>query len=508
MGKIVLSAALIAAASLFTTLPLQGGESPVKHIDRDPYTDGFFKTPELAPSTMTGESGPRSYGADLVARIGGRELAYRMAMEEILIRDRGVAKGSLFSTSYVVRSDTPSRRPVMFAFNGGPGAASLITQYAFGPRRLQSHDPARSWDADNGLVDNEHSLLDIADLVFIDPADTGFSKTLPDAEPTTFHSRETDSASVAALIHHWLSAHGRLDSPVYVMGESFGSNRAVVVTRDLARSTPAVRVKGIVMAGTSLTLSLWGRAPNPMLLANRVPMMASVAWHYGKIDNRNQTWEQAVQRAREFARDTYLPALMQGYALDRETFDRIVTQLPRVIGIPESYFRRHGKITVSGFNAELLKAEGRVLDRNNGLASYPAGETQPGYQETAYRRTFQALARETLGVPESLGEFLLINPDVGRQWISTPVAGAPGLDVVLEDIFASDPDIRLLVMQGRYDTLTDLGVTEHMIHHTKLPPQRRSIAYYDGGHAIIPTAEAMGAVRGFLAGPGSNGGSR
>ncbi|WP_374598058.1 hypothetical protein [Sphingosinicella sp.] len=487
---------VVAVGVLFATpVSAQDSAQPVKTIDRDPYSDIFFKTLPLRPLTLSGTGG-RNYTTDQKATIGGRTLKYRTTLAEVILRDAGGRPmASVFSTSYVSQWRGEATRPVLFAFNGGPGGSSSIANFVFGPLRLKSEAPEKLHDPDNGVEANPLSLLDVADLVFIDPVETGYSKVLPGIEDHPFFTLDGDAEQVTAVILQWLRDHQRLGSPVYIFGESYGSLRAVAVARDLARSEPAVVARGVILAGTSLTLSGWGRASNPMLLANRVPMMASVAHYHGMIDNTGQTWDQAVERARKFAYQDYLPALMKGTSLTHEEFDRTISALPGIIGVPEQHFRAGGKITVSDFNRELLKHQNRVLDSNNGLFTHAKDYVSPRTYE-AFSAAYERNIASRLGA-KGLGKYLAINPNLFSRWESK-MSGAPTMDVTLRQLVDQHPNLRVLVMQGRYDTLTDLGTTEFMMAQSQVPQDRYKIAYYDGGHSIIPVPEAIEPIRELL----------
>ncbi len=220
---------------------------------------------------------------------------------ETVVEDPGaVPAADLYSFSYVAEeTGNTAARPVMFIFNGGPGASSVFLHLcSLGPRVLRDCTPAGTANPATPLVDNPASPLGVADLVFIDPTDTGWSHTLPGVSPGQFHSVDGDSDEVTALIVWWLRKHGRLGSPVYVYGESYGSMRGVAVVRDLARSNPKVVVTGLMLGGFAITFGRGNGTPDPIWDALRLPTAASMAWHYGKIDNKHQTWEQAVDQGR------------------------------------------------------------------------------------------------------------------------------------------------------------------------------------------------------------------
>ena len=246
----------------------------------------------LRPMTMIARNGPRTFTTWHRATFNDHSLSYRAILAETIIENpAGTPAVSVFTTSYVAEdASDPAQRPVLFIFNGGPGASSIFLHFgSLGPKRLSSLKAVDFGSGSNPLIDNPNSVLDAADLVFLDPADTGFGHSAPGAAEQ-FRSVDGDSESLTQVVINWLRTHHRMNSPKYLYGESYGSMRAVAMARDLARSDTNVVVNGVVLGGFAITFGQNGRVPSPIFVATEIPMMASVAWHYGKIDNRNQTW--------------------------------------------------------------------------------------------------------------------------------------------------------------------------------------------------------------------------
>jgi carboxypeptidase C (cathepsin A) len=464
----------------------------------------LFPPPPLAPLAMTGVDGTHVFSTEHSGIFNGHHIRYRATVAETVIEDRGaVPAADLYSFSYVAeKSGTAAARPVMFIFNGGPGASSVFLHLcSLGPRILRDCTPKGTANAATPLIDNPASPLDVADLVFIDPTDTGWSHTLPGVAPEQFHSVDGDSDEVTALIVWWLRKHGRLGSPVYVYGESYGSMRGVAVARDLARSKPRVTVAGLMLGGFAITFGRGNGTPDPIWEALRLPTVASMAWHYGKIDNKHQTWEQAVDKAAVFARTQYVGALMLGSQLDAAARRGIIARLPALCGIPASYFVSHHTIEVGDFATVLLHDQKLVLDGNNGLWTHPAGAKPDRDADIAYSRGIARYTREELRV-WGLGSYEIITPNdmqVFEAW-NFRTSGASSLEGTLAQEMRGDPHLRLLVAQGRYDTQTQVADTRYVLDQTEIPRGRLTIAYFDGGHMLEPTPEVMTAIRAFIAG--------
>lgn len=462
----------------------------------------LFPPPPLAPLTMTAVDGPNVFTSAHSGTFDGRSIRYQATVAETVIEDPGrVPAADLYTFSYVVQGiPDPASRPVMFIFNGGPGASSVFLHFcSLGPKILRDCTPTGIADPRTPLVDNAASPLDVADLVFIDPTDTGWSHTLPGVSPQQFHSVDGDSDEVTALIVWWLRKHHRLASPVYVYGESYGSMRAVAVVRDLARSTPKVLVSGLMLGGFAISFGRGNGTPDPVWEALRLPTVASMAWHYGKIDNKHQTWAQAVEKAAVFARTQYVGALMLGHQLDPATRERIIERLPALCGIPASYFRSHHTIQVGDFATVLLHDEGLVLDGSNGLWTHPAGAKRPRNGYAAFSASMRRYASRSLGV-HGLGAYEILTPNdmqVFESW-NFRTSGAPSLEVTLSREMKANPHLRLLVAQGRYDNQTQVADTRYVLDQTDIPRDRLTVAYFDGGHMLQPKPQIMRAIRSFM----------
>lgn len=466
----------------------------------------LFPPPPLAPLAMTAADGTHVFSTEHSGVFNGHPIRYRATVADTVIEDPGALPAAdLYSFSYVAEgAGNAAARPVVFIFNGGPGASSVFLHLcSLGPRVLRDCTPKGTSNPATPLSDNPQSPLDAADLVFIDPTDTGWSHTLPGVSPGQFHSVDGDSAEVTALIVWWLRKHRRLDSPVYVYGESYGSMRGVAVVRDLARSKPKVAVAGLMLGGFAITFGRGNGTPDPIWEALRLPTAASMAWHYGRIDNKHQTWEQAVDKAAAFARTEYVGALMLGQQLDAATRRRIMQRLPALCGIPESYFVSHHTIEVGDFATALLHDQGLVLDGNNGLWTYRVGAKRPKDGYVAYSRGMARYASGELRV-QGLGSYQIITPNdmqVFESW-NFRTSGAPSLEVTLAQEMRANPHLRLLVVQGRYDTQTQVADTRYVLDQTDIPRARLTMAYFDGGHMLEPKPEVMTAIRKFVAGGG------
>jgi carboxypeptidase C (cathepsin A) len=239
--------------------------------------------------------------------LDGRTVPYRAIFREYpLSLEDGRAAATISATAYL-RADgaEPGTRPVIFFFNGGPGASSSPFHFgAFGPR-LRS-------GPDGTFEDNPHSLLDVADLVFVDPVGTGFSRVLPGGDGTPFWNPAGDAGAVLRLVRLWLEENDRASSPLFLAGQSYGGFRLATMMGD----ADGLNLKGLLFVSPSFSAS-WasGAAEDYLDHVHRLPSYAAAAWHHGKVDRRGRSLEAFVEEADAFARTDYLRALHDGALL-------------------------------------------------------------------------------------------------------------------------------------------------------------------------------------------------
>ena len=475
------------------------------------------QAPTWPAPTAAAEAGPRQFVSKHRGTFNGRTLDYTATVEETVVKSaQGSPAASLFDFAYTVEPRKGEQRPVVFVYNGGPGGASNALHFgALGPRRMQRFTSEAQADPSTPLVDNPFTILDVADLVFLDPPDTGYSRMLAGVDPNQFHSLDGDSYALSQLILRWLIDHDRMASPKYLLGESYGTLRSVVLARDLARATPKVEFDGIVFVSQAINYNgpatlPWRAQTNPIASTVRVPDLAALAWYYGKIDNRNQTFAQAVERARVYARTRYAEALLLGNRLTPDEKRRVAEELAPITGLPASYFLEHN-LRIADYRKELLKDEGRALLQFDGRETEPASASMPD-EDRDWTAAFRGLtvnmeryAESVLGVKE-LGNYVSVVPDPYRYedgWTYV-VAPAPPLSVVLSQQMQAQPKLRLMVTQGVFDTTSSMGSTELTLAQLDVPSDRISLAYYPGGHMLYSDLDGLqrftGDVRAFVTG--------
>ncbi|MEZ5708600.1 MAG: peptidase S10 [Blastomonas sp.] len=437
---------------------------------------------------------------------GGQRVDYRATAGETYLKDdKGTPKARIFSISYVKEAAEPNR-PVTFLFNGGPGSGSLwLHMGAFGPVRVAiPSDGTDDGAPPYNMIANPDSLLDVTDIVFIDPVGTGFSTALGDTDPKEYWGVTKDAKSVAEFIRIWLSENHRWNSPKYLGGESYGTTRSAAVAHELEGSYNDVALNGVILISTILDFGAQAEVPgNEMPFVLMLPSMAATALYHGKVANPPASTEAFVEEARAFATGEYLAALMKGNALKGEERAAIRRKLSRFTGLSETYLEQADlRVYASRFYKELLRDRGltvgRLDARYTGRDFDNAGESpdnDPSFYgiDASYTAALNAYVRDTLK----------FSPD--RQYVT--IGGVREWDWDLPDGYEytyyknvapylgqalrENSGLRIFVGQGWYDFATPFFGAEYSLSRTGIPAERIDWRYYQAGHMMYVNAPEL-----------------
>ncbi len=429
----------------------------------------------------------------------GRKLSYTAMVETIDVIDSG-GGARLVDFAYLADSTAPAARPVIFLFNGGPIVPSTLLHLgAFGPMRVAFPDDVGADSPAFKLIDNGYSPLDAADLVFIDPASTGYSRVISGTDPKSYHSVAADGRQVAGLISRWLDLHGRRGSPIYLLGESYGTIRAAEVARQLSEMPKPTMVSGVILLGQALNIVEYVQRPaNIMSYVVSLPTLAAAAWYHNKVDRAGRTVEQFTEEARKFAGSDYLDALFQGTRLSEADRQRVARRLEAYSGIPAAYYLSHNlRISKMQFRRELLADRGLLL--GNSDARYTAPITEKGVAAdpsdllmAAVNRLFPAYLREQLKVDWAdpyVPSAEVSGLDAWAWGGTSPFSDWP-FGAAIGKLMAADPKFRVFVANGYYDMQTTVGAADYLISQSGWPTDRATLKFYEGGHAAY-TAEGQ-----------------
>jgi carboxypeptidase C (cathepsin A) len=424
----------------------------------------------------------------------GKTLRYMATVEGLDVPDaEGKAGARIVSFAYTAEGPVDAaRRPVLFLFNGGPISASAWVHVGgFGPRRVAFPDDVNADPSTFRLVDNHYSPLDVADLVFIDPASTGFSRVLPGHQPKDYFSVKADGQQVAAFVWAWLTRHHRLGSPVYMLGESYGTNRAAEVAGQLAEMPEPILLDGTILYGQAVNIIEYAQRPgNIISYVASLPTLAAIAWYHGRIDRAGRGLESVVTEAQDYAGTDYLDALFQGNSLPEPERRSVAARLEKLTGISADYYLEHDlRITKEQYRSLLLKDRGLLLGRAD--ARYTAPMTAKGNAPDpssilpdTVERYFRRYIVDELKVDWT--EPYLSSAKVGglEDWdwgATTPFSDWPYHKRITK-MFEANPHYRVMVANGYYDTQTTVGAASYLVTQAGWPKNRVTLKFYDGGH--------------------------
>ena len=427
---------------------------------------------------------------------GGKPVRFTATVEGMDVPDAKDNPGA-YLVSFAYLEDgaaNPSSRPVMFVFNGGPITASLWLHIGvMGPKRVAMPDDLRASPESFKLVDNPYSPLDAADLVFIDPASTGYSRVAPGVAPSGYFSVVADGQQVAAFISKWLTLHHRLDSPVYLLGESYGTVRAAEVAGQLAELPKRVLLGGVVLMGQAVNIVEYSQRPqNIISYVVSLPTLAAIGWYHGKVKSNGSSLQEFVDEAWSYAQSDYLQALFRGKDLSNAERDRVAARLEELSGIPASYYSGHNlRITKEQYRGELLKDRGLLLGRMD--ARYVAPLTDQGTGpdsasdviQPAYLKAFLAYLHDDLKVTWKESYIPATSPESGLDgwsWGGTsPFSDWPYTER-LNKAMVANPRCRVFIGNGYYDTQTSVGAAILAARQASWPRDRVTLGFYEGGH--------------------------
>lgn len=427
--------------------------------------------------------------------IDGRQVRYEVTTAKLqLKKDDGTPRASIFHISYLRQGgDGTAPRPVTFAFNGGPGSSSVWLHLGLlGPRRVDiPGDGTEAPKPPCRLVPNEFSLLDVTDLVFIDPVSTGYSRAEDRDKAGEFHGLEEDIASVGDFIRRWVTEHGRWASPKFLIGESYGGIRAAGVAQHL-QSRYGMSLNGVVLLSSLLDFrTLVAGEDDHITYSVYLPAYAAVAAHHGKLAGDAG---ELVAQARELAFGDYAVALLKGNELGGEELDAMAGRLAALTGLPAELWRETRlRLEPSRFRAELLADEGLTLGRFDARVAWPTADAAspwPGYDPSyalaygAYSTAMLSYLGGELGWKEEAPYEILTGKVQPWKWDRQN--RYVNLRSELEEALRENPHLRVLVQKAACDLATPPDGIDYSLRQMidAAPSARERIVHadYEAGH--------------------------
>jgi carboxypeptidase C (cathepsin A) len=431
-------------------------------------------------------------------RIDGRQIDYTATAGTIVLRkEDGTARASIFYVAYV--ADNPGdvgKRPITFSFNGGPGSSSVwLHMGALGPRRVVMNDDGTPTPPPYRIADNEYSILDRTDLVFIDPVSTGYSRAAQEREARDFHSFREDINSVGEFIRMYTSRNGRWASPKYLAGESYGTTRAAALSGHL-QDQLGMNLNGVMLISAILNFQTARFDPgNDLPYILFLPSYTATAWYHKKLAKDLQgPLEKTLREVEQFATTDYTLALMKGDRLSAEERATIAKKVARYTGLAPQYIERANlRVQIGRFTKELLREEGRTVGRFDsrfrGIDRDAAGELyeyDPSYAvvQGTYTAALNQYVRQDLKFSSDLPYEIL----TGRvqPWTWAPYDNRyVNVAETLRSAMTKNSNLRVFFGKGYYDLATPYFAADHTVHHLGLDPELRkhvSGGYYEAGH--------------------------
>lgn len=477
----------------------------------------MYKTECFKPDTFK----PARFEAEGSITLKGKKIPYRTVSEDTVFYDAaGKPIATMFSYSYI-RSDVKdySKRPVIFGFNGGPGSSSMYVHAGFlGTRRIVYGEPDRPTALPPyEMIDNPNCLIDIADIVLVDPVATGFGALLDEEKGSEFFGIEEDAEALLTFIEQWLHRHNRWLSPKYLVGESYGCTRSAVAAGIAATGgkerSYGIAFDGIVMIGNTVTVGKYfGREVPVESSVICFPTFAAIHWFHNKPSKKSL--EDFVYEAKAFADKDYLLALYRGESLQKKERERIIEKVMHYTGVSREYLeKRDLKIDAATFRQEVAKEKGYAVARFDGRITRPfytpqIVEERVGLWDDASSDRYSAYYFSALtgDILPRLGVKLdrqyVSSFNMFEKWNREAKKGTTG--EMLRNAMMRTPGMRTFFANGWFDGATDCGHIFYTLDHGGLPKDRVCFKGYPSGHMIYIGEENIknlcNDIRAFLQG--------
>jgi carboxypeptidase C (cathepsin A) len=449
--------------------------------------------------------------------VGGRPVTYTATVGTMVVNKPDEKPGAnVFFMAYTQDGIKDlSARPVTFVFNGGPGSSSVwLHMGGWGPRRVLMTDEGFSVKPPFGLVDNENSLVDVTDLVFIDPVSTGYSRPLPAENKTQFHGVAEDIASVGEFIRLYVTRFERWASPKFILGESYGTTRAAGLSGYLQGRTIGMYLNGIVLVSSVLDFQTIMFVPGSNLsYVLFLPHYTATAWYHKKLapELQGRSLREVLKEAENFAANEYSVALFRGNRLAKDEAEKIAGKLAAYTGLSREYVKESNlRVRHERFVKELLRTDfqtvGRLDSRFKGRDADAAGENyefDPASAaiQGAFSTMFNNYVRTELGYKEDLPyaiygnvypwNFLSSPEETGPMPSGRARGGFGGLTLnvaeTLRRAMSENPNLQVFVANGYYDGATPYFGTEYTFSQIGLNGEfegRVKMGYYEAGHMM------------------------
>ena len=442
---------------------------------------------------------------------GGKTLNYTVTTGMMPLKSAtGETEANIFFMAYTLDGvANRAQRPLMFSFNGGPGSASVWLHLGcVGPKRVKMRPDGTMPSPPYQLVDNPDTWLDQTDLVFIDPVGTGFSRATKPELGKKYWSVSGDVESVAEFIRMYLVRYQRWTSPLFLVGESYGTTRAAGLSEYLVDN--GVALNGIVLVSSILNFETadFSRG-NELPYSLFLPTYTAIAWYHKRLpaDLQSKPLREVLDQSEAWTETSYAQILAKGDQLKGDERAAAIDQLARFTGLSKEYLDLDNlRPNIEQFCKQLERDKRRTVGRLDGrfegiddtaTGEFPDNDPSLSAIRPPYTATFNQYIRSDLGWKTD-AEYYILGGGIGRWDWGGGREGYPDVSGALRGAFSKNADMKLFIASGHYDLATPYHATQYTIDHLMLEPQERArvtMKQYEAGHMMYIDEVELGKLK-------------
>ncbi|AEI36945.1 S10 family peptidase [Zymomonas mobilis] len=504
---------LTALSAFITTTSVQADNTAAKEKEKAPATptvaeDKLVPTRSFSDGTVTVKGQSINYQA-----VAGTLIVHPKGWDETVEdKEKNQPRASMFYTAYFKKDAPSANRPIVFLYNGGPGSASVwLHMGSFGPKRIVTEDHEHNNGAPYHLINNDYSLMDVADVVFVDAPATGFSRIAGKDKEKAFLGVDQDAFAFSEFIKSFLTQYNRWNSPKYLFGESYGTPRSAILVNMLQED--AVDFNGVILLSQILNFGLDSDLPNlnpglDQAYITNLPTYAATAWYHNRLPGQKPAnLEGFLKEVEYFATTEYAMALQQGNALDPARKQAIAQKYSQYTGIPVDYILKSDlRLNGGQFNQNLQGSDittGRLDTRFSGptldpLEKEATYDPQSSALSSAYVSAFNdySLRQLHFGEGRAYKSYVPIHKwDYQHRLPNGPIV--PWAVNVLPDLasaMTTNPKLKIMVAGGYFDLATPYYEGWYEMHHLPIRDslkQNIEYHYYKSGHMVYVNKESL-----------------
>jgi len=442
--------------------------------------------------------------------VGGTRINYRAVAGTLIFKNKDEKPTcSMFYTAYFKADESDvSQRPITFIYNGGPGYSTMLLHIAaWGPQCVYLNDTSLI-GAPYKIVNNDNSLIDASDLVFIDAPGTGFSRIIDKesggaGDPKDFYGIDQDARAFATFITQFLSEYNRWNSPKYLFGESYGTFRSAVLA-NILETESGISLNGVIQLSQILNYAISSGSfsrDNPGIdqpYELSLPTFTATAWYHHKLPNQPEKLEPLLKEVEDFAMNEYALALNKGELIDSSSFRNIAIKLHQYTGLPVAFIMKANlRISAPSFEQTLLGDEGRITGRYDTrfsgfaydpLSEYPDYDPTDANTNSPITAVFNNYVRTVLKYGSGW-DFIPVNHYVSRQWSFQHFYPRHPINVMpdLAQAMIYNPRLKVLLNSGYFDLATPFFEGMYEMYHLPIPAilqKNIMIDHYYSGHMV------------------------